>query len=172
MDSWAKISKIPKGPKYLEHYHQDFRCQSRRSRAKKGCACESDSCVNRHFVSSGKSCFNLVKNTAWKVSKYRVISGWYFPVFGLNAEIYFVNLRIQFEYRKIRTRNNSVFGHFSRSEMVRIVALMMLFVKKSKTKIKQRKMITSDEVATILITMIQESRMSLVKLVQQSYFKK
>ena len=27
-----------------------------------------------------------------------------------------VNLRIQSEYRKIRTRNNSVFGHFSRSE--------------------------------------------------------
>ena len=117
MDSWAKISKIPKGPKYLEHYHQDFRCQSRRSRAKKGCACESDSCVNRHFVSSGKSCFNLVKNTAWKVSKYRVISGWYFPVFGLNAEIYEVNLRIQSEYRKIRARNNSVFWHFSRSAL-------------------------------------------------------
>ena len=27
-----------------------------------------------------------------------------------------VNLRIQSEYRKIRTRNNSVFGHFSRCE--------------------------------------------------------
>ena len=34
----------------------------------------------------------------------------------MNTEIYFVNLRIQSEYRKIRTRNNSVFGHFSRSE--------------------------------------------------------
>ena len=32
-------------------------------------------------------------------------------------EIYKVNLRIQSEYRKIRTRNNSVFGHFSRSGM-------------------------------------------------------
>ena len=32
-----------------------------------------------------------------------------FSVFGL------VNLRIQSGYRKIRTRNNSVFGHFSRS---------------------------------------------------------
>ena len=29
-------------------------------------------------------------NTAWKVSKYGVISGPYFPVFGLNTEIYFV----------------------------------------------------------------------------------
>ena len=28
----------------------------------------------------------------------------------------FVNLRIQSEYRKIRARNNSVFGHFSRSD--------------------------------------------------------
>ena len=59
--------------------------------------------------------FALDTFTAWKVSKYGVISGPYFPVFGLNADIYFVNLCIQSEYRKIRTRNNSVFGHFSHS---------------------------------------------------------
>ena len=35
---------------------------------------------------------------------------------GLNTEIYSVNLHIQSEYRKIWTRNNSVFGHFSRSD--------------------------------------------------------
>ena len=54
------------------------------------------------------------------------------------------------------------------SEMVRIVALMMLFVKNLKTKIKQGKMITSYEGTTTLITttLIQESRISLVKLVQ------
>ena len=50
------------------------------------------------------------------MSKYGVISGPCFPVFGLNTEIYEVNLRIQSEYRKIRTRNNSVFGHFSCSD--------------------------------------------------------
>ena len=50
------------------------------------------------------------------MSNYGVISGPYFPVFGLNTEIYFVNLRIQSEYRKIQTRNNSVFRHFSCSE--------------------------------------------------------
>ena len=44
--------------------------------------------------------FHRILNTAWKVSKYGVISGLYFPVFGLNTEIY---LRIQSEYRKIRT---------------------------------------------------------------------
>ena len=49
------------------------------------------------------------------MSKYGVFSGPYFPVLGLNTEIYSVNLRIQSEYRKIRTRKNSVFGHFSRS---------------------------------------------------------
>ena len=38
------------------------------------------------------------------MSKYGVISGPHFPVFGLNTEIYGVNLRIQSEYRKIRTR--------------------------------------------------------------------
>ena len=36
-----------------------------------------------------------------------------FPVFGLNTEIYGVNLRTQSECRKIRTWKNSVFGHFS-----------------------------------------------------------
>ena len=53
--------------------------------------------------------------TTWKVSKYGVFSGPYFPVSGLNTEIYSVNLYIQYEYRKIRTRKYSVFGHFSRS---------------------------------------------------------
>ena len=33
--------------------------------------------------------------TAHKVSKYGVFTGPYFPVFGLNIEIYSVNLRIQ-----------------------------------------------------------------------------
>ena len=52
-----------------------------------------------------------------KVSKYGVIPGPYFPVFGLNTGIYSVNLRIQSEYKKIRTRNNSGFELFSRSTL-------------------------------------------------------
>ena len=43
------------------------------------------------------------------MSKHGVISGPYFPIYG-------VNLRIHSEYRKILTKDNSVFGHFSRSE--------------------------------------------------------
>ena len=54
-------------------------------------------------------------STTGKVSKYGVFSGPYFPVFGLNTEIYGLNIRIQSECRKIRTKENSVFGHFSRS---------------------------------------------------------
>ena len=54
--------------------------------------------------------------TAWKVSKYGFFSGPYFPVIGLNTEICGVNHRIQSKYGKIRTRKNSVFGQFSRSE--------------------------------------------------------
>ena len=50
------------------------------------------------------------------MSEYGVFSGTYFPAFGLNMKIYYVNLRIQSEYRKIRTRKNSLLGHFSRSE--------------------------------------------------------
>ena len=53
--------------------------------------------------------------TARKASKHGVFSGPYFRIFGLNAEVYSVNLCIQSEYKKIRTRKNSVFGHFSRS---------------------------------------------------------
>ena len=39
-----------------------------------------------------------------------------------NTQIHGVNLRIQSKYRKIRTRNNSVFGHFSRSVKNRLLA--------------------------------------------------
>ena len=57
--------------------------------------------------------------TAWKVSKYGVFSGPYFPAFGLNMERYFVSLRIQSECWKIRTSKSSVFRHFSRSDYER-----------------------------------------------------
>ena len=50
--------------------------------------------------------------TVLKVSKYLVFSGKYFPVFGLNTEIYSGNLRIQSEYRKIRTRKTSYLDTF------------------------------------------------------------
>ena len=53
--------------------------------------------------------------TAWKVSRYGVFSGSYFPAFGLNTERYFVSLHIQSECEKIRTRKYSVFGHISHS---------------------------------------------------------
>ena len=65
---------------------------------------------------------SAVRGTAWKVSKYGVFSGPYFPVFGLNTEIYYVNFRIESEYWKIRTRENSVFEHFSRCERVSLLS--------------------------------------------------
>ena len=57
-------------------------------------------------------------NTGWKVFKHGVFSGPYFPAFGMNREIYGVNIRIQFECEKIRTSKSSVFGLFSRRESV------------------------------------------------------
>ena len=56
-----------------------------------------------------------IRDTEWKVSKYAATSGPQFPTFGLHTERYFVFLLIQSECWKIRTRNNSVFGHFSLS---------------------------------------------------------
>ena len=51
-----------------------------------------------------------------KSVQVRSYSGPYFPIFGLDTEIFAVNVFIQSEYGKIQTRKNSVFGHFSRSE--------------------------------------------------------
>ena len=45
-------------------------------------------------------------DTTWKVSKYGVISGPYFPVFGLNTEIYEVNLRSKSPY-SVRIQGNT-----------------------------------------------------------------
>ena len=50
-----------------------------------------------------------------KSAQMRSFSGPYFPIFGLNMEIYSKNLRIQSDYRKIRTRKSFVFGRFLRS---------------------------------------------------------
>ena len=52
------------------------------------------------------------------MSKYGVFSCPLFLVFGLNTETYSVILRIQSEYRKIRTGKYSIFEHFSRSDIV------------------------------------------------------
>ena len=71
-----------------------------------------------HFLGSVTSCAKRdrwLPITTWKVFKYSVFSGSYFLVFGVNTEIYSVNLCIQSEYEKIRTRKNSVFGHFLHS---------------------------------------------------------
>ena len=51
----------------------------------------------------------------WKVFKCGVFSGQYFPAFGLNTERYEASPPIQSECGEIRTRKNSVFGHFSRT---------------------------------------------------------
>ena len=63
----------------------------------------------------------MIQFITWKVAKYGVISAPYSPVLGLNTEIYSVNLCIQFKYRKIRSRNNSVLGHFSCNDYEEIV---------------------------------------------------
>ena len=51
-------------------------------------------------------------SAARKESKIGVFSGPYFPVFGLNTEIYGVNLCIQSKYGKIRTRKIPYLGTF------------------------------------------------------------
>ena len=49
-----------------------------------------------------------------KSVRIRSFSDLYFPVFGLNTEIYCVNPYIQSKSGIIRTRKTSAFGHFSR----------------------------------------------------------
>ena len=67
-----------------------------------------DLLMNQHSIIL--SHYHCVKSIQIRIFFWSV-----FPVFGLNAENYGVNLRIQCEYRKTRTRKNAVFGHFSRS---------------------------------------------------------
>ena len=75
------------------------------------------------------TCLNLViRNNAWKVSKYRVFSGPYFPAFELNTERCGVFRYVYVsEYERYvfsphagncGPEKNSVFGHFSRSVSV------------------------------------------------------
>ena len=70
--------------------------------------------LSLHYRSTGFKIVNI-----WliiiKDPHCRTISGLAFPVFGLNTEIYGVKRKSQSKYRKIRTRNNSVLGHFSRA---------------------------------------------------------
>ena len=61
--------------------------------------------------------------TAWIESKYGVFSGPYFLTFGLNTDRYSVSLPIQSKCGKMRTRKNSVFEQFSRSELYRFLIL-------------------------------------------------
>ena len=64
------------------------------------------------LTSNGLSKFSwsilIISGSARKISKYRVFSGPYFPALELNTKMYSVNLRIQSEYRKIRTRKNNL----------------------------------------------------------------
>ena len=55
------------------------------------------------------------------MTRYGVFSGPYFPPFRLKMEIYSVNLRIQSECGKIRTRN-SLFGHLSRYRVIKNIS--------------------------------------------------
>ena len=61
-----------------------------------------------------------------------VISGTSFSAFGLNTERYEVPLRIQSECWKIRTRNNSVFGQFSRSDKEHNFSIFICFPENQK----------------------------------------
>ena len=59
-----------------------------------------------------------------KSVQIRIFSDPYFSAFGLNTEIYSVNLRIQSQCGKIRARKKSLFGHFSCSVALNLTQLL------------------------------------------------
>ena len=65
---------------------------------------------------------------AWKVSVFWVILVRNFPVFEFNTEIYSVNLRIQSECRKIRTRKTQNMDTFYTVDYFRLSFLWFWFV--------------------------------------------
>ena len=78
----------------------------------------------RSFIRAFSICMTVTLNnllqtiTRVKSAQIQSFSGPYFPTFSLNMERYEVSLRVQSESGKIRTRKNSVFGHFSRNVVV------------------------------------------------------
>ena len=71
---------------------------------------------------------NVVTLTVRKVSRYEVFSGQYFPKYGLNIEIYSINLLIQSKYGKIQTRKNSVLGHILRGDYLNYDASKIMVI--------------------------------------------
>ena len=70
-----------------------------------------------HWILKGENSWSFLHFIhCVKSVQIRSFSGPHLPIFRLNTEIYGVNLRIQSEYRKKRTRENSVFGYFSHSD--------------------------------------------------------
>ena len=66
---------------------------------------------NKNTIPAG-----FLKVNHWvKDVRIRSFTGPFSTVLGLNMEIYRVNLRIQFERMKIRTKKNSKYGHFLHS---------------------------------------------------------
>ena len=81
-------------------------------------------CQNKVFNNS-HAAFIWENTTARKVSKYEVISGTYFPVFGLNTERYFVSLRFSpnaGKYRPEITPYLDIFHAVHESEKIHVLA--------------------------------------------------
>ena len=89
-------------------------------------------------------CFGTYLTKCWKFSSFKMklpLSTWshhclksiqigsfcglYFPLFRPNTGSYSVSLRIQSKHTKIKTRTNSVSGHFSRGAYEHICALKL-----------------------------------------------
>ena len=63
-------------------------------------------------------------STERKVSKYGVFSGPYFPAFGLNTEIYSVNLRIQPNTRKYGPEKTPYLDTFHTVLVLRFIQIL------------------------------------------------
>ena len=97
---------------FYSHSKQKLRCSEKKIVKKK---LIDDKNIHADDKDEGKLTQSIRIVTTWKVSKYGVFSGPYFLAFGLNTEIYGINLRIQSECEKILNRKTSVFRHFLRS---------------------------------------------------------
>ena len=67
-----------------------------------------------HIIKTG-ICFDSVSDSVplrERMSRFGGFSGPYFPVFGVNTEIYRVTTRINSEYSKIRTRKTPKLDFF------------------------------------------------------------
>ena len=113
--------------------------------------------IDLKWVKSTRLMFRDVV-TAWRVSKYGVFSGPYFPAFGLNTESYPVPLRILSKCGKIQTTKVRIWTLFTHYVQMYLTLNKHLFTRQAKTILKLTKTWANDAFLSSLLLTLNKSK--------------